>query len=41
MKARQLLSAGVAILAMQLLAACGETAEQDLCGQYDDLVSAV
>lgn len=41
MRGRPLLSAGVAILAMQLLAACADTASQDLCAQYADTVSAV
>jgi hypothetical protein len=38
---RSLLSAGVAIVAMQLLAACADTEEQDLCAQYADAASAV
>ena len=31
---------GVAIAAIPLLAACGDTAEMDLCTQYADLVTA-
>ena len=40
MRLRALLTAGVVIVAIQGLAACGDTAEQDLCAQYADLVSA-
>jgi hypothetical protein len=34
-------AAGVAIVTMQLLAACADVAEQDLCAQYADVASAV
>ena len=40
MRLRRLLTAAVALSALPLLAACGETADQDFCGQYADLVSA-
>jgi hypothetical protein len=39
-KARSLLAAGVAIAALPLLSACGDTADQDLCSQYAGLLSA-
>ena len=41
MKVRPFLSAGAAILALQLLAACADTESQDLCGQFADTVGAV
>ena len=41
MKSWRLLSAGVVLLAIQPLAACADTAEQDQCSQYDDLVGSV
>ena len=40
MRLRPLLMAGVVIAATQVVVACGEIAEQDLCTQYADLVSA-
>lgn len=40
MKPRSLLAAGVAIAALPLLGACGDTADRDLCTQYADLVTA-
>ena len=33
-------SLGAAVLCLPLLAACADTAEQDLCTQYDELVTA-
>ena len=41
MKSRRLLSAGAVLLAIQLIAACADAAEQDQCSQYDDLVGSV
>ena len=40
MKPRAVLAAGVAIVATQLMAGCGDPADQDLCAQYADLVQA-
>ncbi len=40
MRMRSLLTAGVAIAAIPLLAACGDTDDQNYCSQYDDLVTA-
>ena len=40
MKPRSVLAAGVAIAILPLLGACGDTADQDLCTQYADLVAA-
>ncbi len=40
MRCRPLLTAAVAVTAIQVLAACGETSERDFCGQYADLVAA-
>jgi hypothetical protein len=41
MKSSRLLSAGAVLLAIQLLAACADTAELDQCSQYDELVGSV
>jgi hemerythrin-like domain-containing protein len=40
MRLRTLVTAGAVIAATQVVAACGETADQDLCGQFADLSSA-
>jgi hypothetical protein len=40
MKLRSLIAVGAAIAAAQVLSACGDTADQDLCTQYDGLVAA-
>ena len=40
MKLRSLITAGVVIASIQVVAACGDTADQDFCTQFADLVTA-
>ena len=40
MRLRSLVTVGIVIAAAQVLTACGDTADQDLCTQYADLVAA-
>lgn len=40
MRPKPVLAAGLVLVCLPLLAACGDTSGQDLCTQYDELVTA-